>query len=329
MSTRISFNMAIAQPVEGTDTRGNETGEDAAQEADLPSVEEVVNLPIVEVIGTEERLKEIAGSGFIIPQETLYKSHVFTVNEALRKVPGVNVRDEEGFGIRPNIGIRGQNPTRSTKTLLLEDGLPLSYAPYGDNASYYHPPIDRFERIEVLKGPEQILFGPQTISGTINYITPTPPLEPQGFLGFTGGSRDYYDVHANYGGTWNKVGGLLDYIHRQSDGSRDNTHLNIDDVNLKGLFDINDRNALILRGNYFGEDSEVGYSGITEAEFRNFGIRYNPFKNDEFDADRWGTSATHELYFNDDVTQWLIFVPCSPYMHRSTMIKFFGLERQL
>jgi Fe(3+) dicitrate transport protein len=39
-----------------------------------------------------------------------------------------------------------------------------------------------------------------------------------------------------------------------------------------------------------------------EAELRNFGIRYNPFKNDEFDADRWGTSATHEFYFNDDLT---------------------------
>ena len=184
----------------------------------------------------------------------------------------------------------------------MEDGLPLSYAPYGDNASYYHPPVDRFERIEVLKGAEQILFGPQTSSGIINYITPTPPLKPQGFLGFTGGSRDYYNVHANYGGTWNRVGGLLDYIHRQSDGSRDNTHFDVNDVNLKGLFDINQRNALILRGNYYGEDSQVGYTGITEAELRNFGIRYNPFKNDEFDADRWGTSATHEIYFNDDLT---------------------------
>ncbi len=71
-------------------------------------------------------------------------------------------RDEEGFGLRPNIGIRGLNPTRSSKLLLLEDGIPLAYAPYGDNASYYHPPVNRFERIEVLKGSSQILFGPQT-----------------------------------------------------------------------------------------------------------------------------------------------------------------------
>lgn len=301
-SISFSSSLAFAQPGDRTDTQGKATEEKAKEVVDLPSVQEVIKLPTIEVIGSEQELKEIPGSGFIIPQETLYKNHVFTTSEALRKVPGVNVRDEEGFGLRPNIGIRGQNPSRSTKTLLLEDGLPLSYAPYGDNASYYHPPVDRFERIEVLKGAGQILFGPQTSSGIINYITPTPPVKPQGFLGFTGGSRDYYNVHANYGGTWNRVGGLLDYIHRQSDGSRDNTHFDVNDVNLKGLFDINERNALILRGNYYGEDSQVGYTGISEAELRNFGIRYNPFKNDEFDADRWGTSATHELYLNDDLT---------------------------
>jgi Fe(3+) dicitrate transport protein len=61
--------------------------------------------------------------------------------------------------------------------LLLEDGVPLSFAPYGDNASYYHPPIERFERIEVLKGASQVRFGPQTIGGVINYITPRAPDE--------------------------------------------------------------------------------------------------------------------------------------------------------
>ena len=138
----------------------------------------VPKLPAVEVIGGYEALNRLQGSGYILDRTELYESHVFTTNEALRKVPGINVRDEEGFGMRPNIGIRGINPTRSTKTLLLEDGLPLSYAPYGDNASYYHPPVDRFDRIEILNGTNQILFGPQTISGTINYITPAPPPNP-------------------------------------------------------------------------------------------------------------------------------------------------------
>ncbi|MBA2352757.1 MAG: TonB-dependent receptor plug domain-containing protein [Burkholderiales bacterium] len=191
-------------------------------------------LPRIDVIGTPENLENIAGSGDIVTGETLEKSRVFTTNEALRKVPGVHVRDEEGFGLRPNIGIRGLNPTRSTKVLLLEDGIPLTYAPYGDNASYYHPPVERFERIEVLKGAEQIKFGPQTIGGVINYITPSPPLEPGGSVTLAGGNRDYFNGRLQYGAR----NTLFDYSHKQGDGARDNTYSNLDDLNLKSVFDL-------------------------------------------------------------------------------------------
>lgn len=263
--------------------------------------EAVMELPMVEVIGMPDNLQTLPGSAYVLEQETLFKSHVFNANEALRKVPGVNVRDEEGFGMRPNIGIRGMNPTRSTKTLLLEDGIPLSYAPYGDNASYYHPPIERFSSIEVLKGPKQILFGPQTISGTINYLTPNPPEKPGGQISFSGGSRDYYNANFNYGGRVGDFGGLAHITHKESQGARDNTHSDINDFNIKGVYDINAYNSITLRGNYFQEDSQVSYSGITDAEMQRFGIRYNPFKNDRMMSDRYGTSLTHELDFNEDI----------------------------
>lgn len=262
---------------------------------------DVVQMPVIEIIGEKDTLQNLPGSANVLTQEELFQSHVFNVNEALRKVPGVNVRDEEGFGMRPNIGIRGMNPTRSTKVLLLEDGIPLSYAPYGDNASYYHPPIERFSSIEILKGPSQILYGPQTISGTINYLTPRPPSKPAGSLSFTGGSRDFYDAHFNYGGMVGKLGGLLDITHKESQGARDNTHSDINDFNIKGLYNIDSHNALTLRGNYFEEDSLVSYTGITDAEYRNFGSRYNPFDNDTMQTRRWGASATHELRFTDDL----------------------------
>jgi Fe(3+) dicitrate transport protein len=260
-----------------------------------------VKAPAVEVIGAPEALERIPGSGEILDKQTLEASRVFTTNEALRKLPGINVRDEEGFGLRPNIGIRGLNPTRSTKVTLLEDGVPLAYAPYGDNASYYHPPIDRFERIEVLKGAGQILYGPQTIGGVINYITPLPPAKPGGSITLTGGNRDYLNGHFNYGGTWGGNGLLFDYTRKQGDGARDNVDSELNDLNFKAVLGLGAQQALTLRANVYTEDSTVTYSGITEAERRNFGLRYNPFKNDKFDIERHGASATHEFVFGDDV----------------------------
>jgi len=108
----------------------------------------------------------------------------------------VNVRDEEGLALRPNIGIRGLNPTRSSKTLLLEDGLFVTYAPYGDNATYYHPPIERFASVEVVKGAGQIGYGPVTVGGVVNYITPAPPARPTANVRLGLGNRDYRSLQA-------------------------------------------------------------------------------------------------------------------------------------
>ena len=113
-------------------------------------------IPRVDVIGSQNNLLKIPSSAQLVNDEDLQSSHASTSNEALRKVPGIHVRDEEGLGTRLNIGIRGLNPTRSTKVLLLEDGIPVTFSPYGDNGSYYHPLIERYERIEVLKGMAQI-----------------------------------------------------------------------------------------------------------------------------------------------------------------------------
>ncbi|MBX9963121.1 MAG: TonB-dependent receptor [Burkholderiales bacterium] len=263
----------------------------------LAENEALLSSPRVDIIGNKENLERIPGSGYVLDKETLESSRVFTTNEALRKVPGVNVRDEEGLGLRPNIGIRGLNPTRSTKVTLLEDGLPLAYAPYGDNASYYHPPIERFDSIEVLKGAGQILYGPQTIGGVINYITPAPPQEFGGLIGLSGGNNDYLSGRVRIGG----AGFMLDYIYKQSDGARENVHTQVNDLNAKKVMQIGEQQAITLRANYFTEESQVTYSGATEAEYRNFGARYNPFKNDFFDSRRFGLSATHEYAFNKDV----------------------------
>lgn len=270
------------------------------------SEENIVVLPNMEVLAEPETTSRSVGSGTSLSATALFASHAANVNEVLRKVPGVYVRDEEGLGIRPNIGIRGMNPFRSTKVLFLEDGLPLNFAPYGDNDIYYHPPVERYDRIEVMKGAELTQYGPQTLGGAVNYITPAPPGKMGGYASFTGGTRDYLFGHLRYGGTAeniglvDSVGGVLDYIHKEGNGARDNTFAKIDDANLKSIIDINARHSLTWRGDFYQENSQSTF-GLTEAEYRNFGARYNPFKNDEFATSRWATSATHDYQMNEKV----------------------------
>ncbi|WP_448581558.1 TonB-dependent receptor family protein [Thermaurantiacus sp.] len=252
------------------------------------------------VIGAPERLYEIAGSGAVITEEDLARSRVFTVNEALRQVAGIFPRDEEGVGARPNIGIRGLNPTRSTKVLLLEDGIPLSYAPYGDNASYYHPPIERFERVEVLKGAAQVRFGPQTIGGVINYITPALPDELTAEVAGQGGNLGTWAVDGKVGGPLAGGRVLLHVNHKESNGSRVNQRLRFTDIFLKGAWDLGDRQSVTVKLSRFNEGSDVTYSGLRRSEFA-ADPRANPFVNDRFDTVRWGASLAHLFNIADAV----------------------------
>jgi len=271
-----------------------------------------IEMPVLEIVGTRNKLSELPGSASVVDNQTLRNSRVFTANEALRKVPGVVTRDEEGFGLRPNISIRGINPTRSQKILLLEDGVPLTFAPYGGNESYYHPPVDRFDRIEVLKGAAMNVYGPQSLVGTINYITPTPPQDFSGEFTSRFGSRKFFSNHLQLGGR----GLLFDLTHKAGDGARDNVNHQTWDANLKGVFALDQAHALTARVNVYNESSQVSYTGITEAEARNFGLRYNPFTNDAFDIGRQGIVFTHEwapsadlnlltnYYYNHTIRDW-------------------------
>jgi Fe(3+) dicitrate transport protein len=250
-----------------------------------------INAPIV-VIGERDDLREIPGSGTIIDDEDLERSRVFTVNEALRQVPGLTVRDEEGLGLRPNIGIRGLNPTRSTEVVLLEDGLPLTYGLYGDNASYSHPPLRRFSRIEVLKGASQIRFGPHTVGGVVNYITPRAPEELSGRGTLAGGSEGYREVDLSIGGPLLGFRVLAHGNITAFDGVRENHGFEFSDFYMKAERELGPGQELILRAGLYEEDSQVSYSGLTTSEYST-NPRGNPFLNDSFVTERVTASATH------------------------------------
>jgi len=264
-----------------------------AQDAKPPR-DSVAKLPGLTIIGTPSQRSTIPGGAQVIDRATLERSRVFTTNEALRKISGVVVRDEEGLGLRPNIGIRGLNPTRSTKTLLLEDGIPVTIAPYGDNAAYYHPPVGRMERIEVLKGAGSILHGPQTVGGVINYITPGLPTQSGGTLRFTGGSNEMANGYVRAAAANGDVGAVFDLGRWRANGARENINSDVTDASLKLFVPLAEGHRLTAKTNVYREASQVTYSGLTEGEWA-ADPRQNPFRNDFFTIERVGGTVAHEF----------------------------------
>lgn len=135
-----------------------------------------------------EKSRSVPGSGQYINSKKLALLNQTNVNNVLRTIPGISIRDEEGFGLRPNIGLRGTTVNRSSKVTLMEDGILIAPAPYADPAAYYFPSFSRMQGIEVLKGSSQIKYGPYTVGGAINMISSEIPIQFKGFARVAYGS---------------------------------------------------------------------------------------------------------------------------------------------
>ncbi|MBL7766659.1 MAG: TonB-dependent receptor [Chitinophagaceae bacterium] len=187
-------------------------------------------------------------------------------NEIFRRLGGIHVVDEEGAGLRLNLSLRGLDPDRSRNVLVLEDGVPVALNPYGEPELYYTPVIDRMEQVEVLKGSGQILFGPQTIGGVVNYITRMPPLKAGGTLKLIGGQRGFFTGRLGYGFTKGNVGVQFDYVHKRAD-HLGYTAFNIHDLSAKVMMTLSKRSTLGFKLGYYSEISDATYIGLTQSMF--------------------------------------------------------------
>ena len=193
-----------------------------AQEAGTGTAQNDFTLDQLTITGGPERISNVPGSAHVIDEDGLDQHNYNDPNRVLRQIPGVNIREEDGFGLFPNIGMRGTSTGRSGKITLMEDGVLAAPAPYAAPSAYYFPPIGRMHNVEVRKGSSSIKYGPYTNGGALNMIsTPIPSDEFSGriqsMLGSNGGERH----HAHMGGSSGQWGWMIEGYTDGSDGFRD------------------------------------------------------------------------------------------------------------
>jgi len=172
----------------------------------------------VSLIGGEKGVNEIPGSAHFISPKEIEKFSYTDINRALRAVPGINIQEEDGFGLRPNIGLRGTGVERSSKITIMEDGVLMAPAPYAAPAAYYFPTIGRMQAVEVLKGSSQIKYGPYTSGGAINLISTQIPQDFSGKINFLAGSFGNRNLHAFVGSSDEHIGYSMETFQYSANG---------------------------------------------------------------------------------------------------------------
>lgn len=267
----------------------------------------------ITVVGSAGKVAEIPGATALLEGKELEqaKTGVGDVTRALRTVPGVNVVEEEGFGLRPNIGMRGAPSERSSSITLMEDGVLIAPAPYAAPAAYYFPSFARMSGIEVLKGAGQIKYGPRTTGGSLNLLSTAIP-DTQTIRGdIAAGSFNTSRGHFYIGDSAENVGYLLETFQSSSDGFKQldgggDTGFDLQDY--IGKFRVNtSRDAelyqqLQLKIGYYEQDANETYLGLSREDFdRTPNRRYAASQLDRINVSQQQFQAQHYIELSDSI----------------------------
>lgn len=163
-------------------------------------------------------IAEVPGSATYLDAEALRQQDYTDVHRVLRRVPGVNVQEEDGYGLRPNIGMRGTGVERSQKITVMEDGVLIAPAPYSAPSAYYFPTVARMEGIEVRKGSSSVQQGPFTNGGALNLISSSIPSALEGEINLAAGGDDTLRGRGRVGDSYDRFGWMVEAFRQRTDG---------------------------------------------------------------------------------------------------------------
>ncbi len=270
---------------------------------------------VIVITGSVEEASRVGGSAHFLSEEALEEFNYADINRILREIPGVNIQEEDGYGLRPNIGLRGTGVDRSSRIALIEDGVPIAPAPYASPSAYYFPRAGRMAGFEVTKGPGSIVYGPLTTGGAIHMFSTPIPEDFSAYADLMGGENGRFQAHANVGLTEEiapgmDAGFLLETFHDQSDGFKElaagETGFDIDDyvgrfrVSFDDLFGA--AQSFALKFQTSEEVSNETYLGLTQSDFdADPFMRYVGSQLDEMNNEHGLAQFTHTIDLSDSL----------------------------
>lgn len=230
----------------------------------------------ISIIGDQDDITRITGSAYLINTEQLETFSYSDIQRIIREIPGVSIQIEDGYGLRPNISIRGVATERSSRITLLEDNILIAPAPYAAPSAYYFPTSGRLNSVEVVKGPSAITQGPYTIGGALNMISTPIPNQYEGNILLETGEDSTHRLHANYGGySESGFGFLLETHNWSSDGFQQinrnstDTGFEVNDYTAKLAYaPMHSKSSVELKLQYVEQDSNQSYLGLTDSDFQ-------------------------------------------------------------
>ena len=183
------------------------------------------------------------------------------------KVAGLNIWENDGAGIQLGIGGRGLNPNRVTNFNTRQNGYDISADALGYPESYYSPPAELTDRIEILRGASSLQYGTQ-FGGLINFKlkegAPNKSIEVTSRE--TVGSWGFFNTTNSIGGTVKKVQYYTFFQHKEGNGWRPNAEFHVNTAYAAATYRPTEKLAITVQYTYMDYLAHQP-GGLTDAEF--------------------------------------------------------------
>jgi len=244
----------------------------------------------------------------VVSKSELDQFRYTDIHRIVGRIPGVYISEEDGLGLRPNIGVRGTGSLRMEKLNVMEDGVLIAPAPYASPAAYYSPTAGRMESIEVRKGSTQIKHGPFTTGGSLNYISTSIPTSKLNSVSLDIGSFGKSLMQVRSGDSTGKFAYLIELYSDKMDGFKEldgggDTGYTKTDFMTKLRYSFSESHALEFKYSMTDELSDETYLGLTDADYSDNPLRrYRATALDEMDADHSQVMLSYAAKINDNMS---------------------------
>ncbi|MFY0696629.1 MAG: TonB-dependent receptor [Balneola sp.] len=228
-----------------------------------------------EQIFSIKRLREVEGTSIYAGKKNeVVDLSQMTVNtssnnarQIYSQVSGLNIFESDDAGLQLNIGGRGLDPNRSSNFNIRQNGYDISADVLGYPESYYTPPAEALEEIQIIRGAASLQYGTQ-FGGLVNFRMKSPVEDK--VAEFTTrqsiGSNALFTSHNSVNGTYKKLGYLGYYNYKNGNSFRPNSEFKSDNVYLFTEYALSNKTSLSADFTYLGYLAQQP-GGLTDAQF--------------------------------------------------------------
>ncbi len=258
--------------------------------------------------GLQNSVKTYAGARTVVKKEQIENSGASSITDVMRRIPGVQVTENAataGTPVSLNIGVRGLTGRYSPRSTVLLDGVPMSFAPYGQPQLSFAPvSLANIETVDVVRGGGAVRYGPQNVGGIINFRTRAIPTT-RGMTGDAtvrqieygeGGSNTQYSTFVG-SQLDNGLGVALLYSGASGSGWRENSDQSVNDFALKMRYELTPTSEIYGKLSYYDVKSNTP-GALTPGQYA-----ADPYQNtrpyDYWSGDRKGIDVGYINYISD------------------------------